>query len=166
MIELRDRRIVIDGTPTMIMAGEVHYFRVARAEWADRLDKLAEIGCRCVASYIPWLFHELPDGTFDLTGRTRPERDLGAFIDLCAERGLTFFARPGTVRHGRAQERGAAVPAVHRPSGDLPVGWDAAAAPTRDGRLPGRGLPRRGRPLVRRGDADPGRPASSPPAAP
>ena len=77
------------------MAGEVHYFRVARSQWADRLDKLLEVGCTCVASYIPWLFHELPDGTIDLTGRTRPERDLGAFIDLCTERDLTFFARPG-----------------------------------------------------------------------
>ena len=38
MIEIRQRRITIDGSPMMITAGELHYFRVARAEWASRLD--------------------------------------------------------------------------------------------------------------------------------
>ena len=145
MIELRDRRIVIDGSPTMIMAGEVHYFRVARAEWADRLDKLAEIGCRCVASYIPWLFHELPDGTFDLTGRTRPERDLGAFIDLCAERGLTFFARPGPFIMAELKNEGLPYRLYTDHPEISPVGWDSVAGTDVDGRLPGRVLPRRGR---------------------
>ncbi len=144
MINLRGRRILVDDTPTMIMAGEVHYFRVARAEWADRLDKLVEIGCTCVASYIPWLFHELADATFDLTGRTRPERDLGAFVDLCAERGLTFFARPGPFVMAELKNEGLPYRLYRRPSGDLAgrLGLGAGAHP--DGRLPGRGLPRRG----------------------
>ena len=95
MIQLRDHRILVDGRPVVVVSGEVHYFRLRRAEWAGRLDLLVEAGCTCVASYIPWLFHELPDGSLDLTGRTRPERDLGAFVDLCAAKGLTFLARPG-----------------------------------------------------------------------
>jgi beta-galactosidase len=130
MIELRARRIVVDGTPTMIMAGEVHYFRLARAEWANRLDLLVEIGCTCVASYIPWLFHELPDATFDLTGRTRPERDLGAFIDLAAERGLTFFARPGPFVMAELKNEGLPYRLYTDHPDIVPVGWDSLPPPT------------------------------------
>ena len=63
MIEISQRQIRIDGEPRIVMAGEVHYFRVARAEWGQRLDLLLEAGCDTVASYIPWICHELPDGT-------------------------------------------------------------------------------------------------------
>jgi len=131
MIELRNRRFVVDGRPTMVMAGEVHYFRVPRAEWAQRLDLLVEIGCTCVASYIPWLFHELPDATFDLTGRTRPERDLGAFVDLCAERGLTFFARPGPFVMAELKNEGLPYRLYTEHPEIVPVGWDAVPATTR-----------------------------------
>ena len=156
MIEMRGRRILLDGRPSLVLSGEVHYFRVARDEWADRLDRVLEVGCTCVASYIPWLFHELPDGSIDLTGRTRPERDLGAFIDLCAERGLDFFARPGPFVMAELKNEGLPYRLYSEHPEIVPVGWDGEPAPTRDGRLPGAGVPGRGRPLVRRGDAGPG----------
>ena len=68
-VRLEDRRIIIDGRPGDL-AGEVHYFRLARADWADRLDQCGLRWAAPLASYIPWLCHELPDGTIDLTGRT------------------------------------------------------------------------------------------------
>ncbi len=95
MIEISQRQIRIDGEPRIVMSGEVHYFRVARAEWSQRLDLLVEAGCDTVATYIPWIFHELPDGTLDVTGETRPERDIGAFIDLAAEKGCASSRGPG-----------------------------------------------------------------------
>ncbi|MHA7134239.1 beta-galactosidase [Oerskovia turbata] len=79
----------------LVLSGEIHYFRLDATEWEDRLDAAVETGLNAVATYIPWLAHELPDGTFDLTGRTRPELDLGRFLDLCADRGLAVIARPG-----------------------------------------------------------------------
>ncbi len=93
MIEVRSKQLIIDGEPQLVLAGEVHYFRVAREEWEHRLDLVQETGCNAVASYIPWLFHELPDGTIDVIGATRPERDIAAFIDACHTRGLWFIAR-------------------------------------------------------------------------
>ncbi len=72
MVEVRSRRILIGGEPVVVMAGEVHYFRVARDEWEDRIRSAKEVGCTAVASYIPWLWHELPDGTIDVTGRDPP----------------------------------------------------------------------------------------------
>ncbi|MGI8769785.1 MAG: beta-galactosidase, partial [Propionibacteriaceae bacterium] len=131
MITITDRRIRLDGTPALVLAGEIHYFRTARTDWADRVDKLVEIGCDCVASYIPWLFHELPDGTLDLTGRTAPERDLGAFIDLCADKGLTFFARPGPFVMAELKNEGLPYRLYRDHPEVIGVGWDGAPATTR-----------------------------------
>ena len=79
----------------LVLAGEVHYFRLDRADWADRLDDALDLGLTAVATYVPWLVHETADGGVDVTGRTRPELDVGAFLDLCGERGLAVVARPG-----------------------------------------------------------------------
>jgi beta-galactosidase len=131
VIALERARIVVDGEPRLVMAGEIHYFRVDRGQWEDRLDKLVEVGCSCVAAYIPWLFHELPDGSIDVTGRTRPERDLGAFIDLCADRGLTFLARPGPFVMAELKNEGIPYRVYREHPEVVPVGWDGAPAPTR-----------------------------------
>jgi beta-galactosidase len=131
MIEIKQREIRIDGRPSIVMSGEVHYFRVARAEWGQRLDLLVEAGCDTVASYIPWLFHELPDGTIDVTGATRDERDVGAFIDLAAEKGLRFLARPGPFVMAELKNEG--IPfRVYRDHPEIvPVGWDGRPATSR-----------------------------------
>jgi beta-galactosidase len=77
-----------------VVSGEVHYFRLDPGEWEDRLDKAVATGVTAVATYIPWLVHELPDGTFDF-GERHPHLDLARFLDLCATRGLAVVARPG-----------------------------------------------------------------------
>lgn len=128
---LERARILIDGEPRMVLAGEIHYFRLGREDWEDRIRAAVDSGLNAVASYIPWIWHELPDGTIDVTGETRPERDLGAFIDLCAEHGLWFIARPGPFQMAELKNEGLPHrlrrehPEIH------PVGWDGAPAPTR-----------------------------------
>ncbi|MGL1344714.1 beta-galactosidase, partial [Vibrio parahaemolyticus] len=47
----------------------MHYFRLARRDWENRLQLLKNSGFDTVATYIPWIWHELPDGDIDLTGR-------------------------------------------------------------------------------------------------
>ena len=94
-VAIRDRQILIDGRPRLILSAELHYFRLQRAVWADRLQLAGEAGCNAVSSYIPWLCHETQRGCVDLTGSSRPELDLPGFIDLCGEMGLMFVARPG-----------------------------------------------------------------------
>lgn len=131
MIDIRRKQLVIDGVPRIVLAGEVHYFRLARDEWADRVDKLAAAGCDTVASYIPWLVHELPDGTFDLAGRSRPENDLGAFIDLCASRGLRFLARPGPFVMAELKNEGLPYRLYTENPSIVPVSWDGSSVPSR-----------------------------------
>lgn len=130
MIELREGQFVIDGEPQVVMCGEVHYFRVPRAEWEQRLDLVVETGCRAVASYLPWLFHELPDGRIDVTGQTRPERDIAAFIDLCRDRDLWFVARPGPFVMAELKNEGLPY-RLYRDHPELrTVGWDGQVTPT------------------------------------
>jgi beta-galactosidase len=131
MIDLRDGRILIDGTPRLILCGEVHYFRLARRDWARRLTALRDAGLTAVASYIPWLWHELPDGTLDVTGLTRPERDVTAFIDLCRDLGLWFFARPGPFVMAELKNEGLPYRLYEQHPEIVPPTWDGRPVPTR-----------------------------------
>jgi beta-galactosidase len=73
-VTYQNKRILIDGKPVLVLAGEIHYFRLKCEDWQDRLDKAKAAGLNTIANYIPWMWHELPDGSLDVTGRTRPER--------------------------------------------------------------------------------------------
>ena len=88
-----------------------------------------------VASYIPWLWHELPDGTIDVTGATRAERDVAAFIDLCAEHGLWFVARPGPFVMAELKNEGLPYRLYTEHPEIVPIGWDGRKPPA-DRRLP------------------------------
>lgn len=131
MIEIRDKRLVIDGTPRILLSGEVHYFRLPRDEWADRLAKLKAAGGNTVASYIPWLSHEPEEGHFDLDGHTRAALDLPAFIDLCRDHDLSFLARPGPFIMAEMKNEGIPYYVYERHPEIIPAGWDGKQAPTR-----------------------------------
>ena len=130
MVEIRARRILVDGTPVVVMAGEVHYFRVPRHEWAARLALAKEIGCTAISSYIPWLWHETADGDIDVTGRTRPERDVAAFVDLCRDHGLWFVARPGPFVMAELKNEGIPYRVYDEHPEIVATGWDGRPAPT------------------------------------
>ncbi|HWP00430.1 MAG TPA: beta-galactosidase [Methylococcus sp.] len=131
MIEIHNRQIHVDGRPCLILSGEIHYFRLRREDWQDRLDKLKAAGCNAVASYIPWLCHEPVEGQIDLQGLTRPELDLGAFIDLCARNGLGFFARPGPFVMAELKNEGLPFWLYEKHPEILPVSWDGKPVTTR-----------------------------------
>jgi beta-galactosidase len=131
MIEITNREIRIDGEARLLISGEVHYFRLEREEWQDRLDKAKQAGCNAIASYIPWLVHELENGEIDLDGHSRAALDLGGFIDLCAENGLYFIARPGPFIMAELKNEGIPYRLYAEHPEIVPVGWDGKPAPTR-----------------------------------
>lgn len=131
MIDIRDKRIMIDDAPRLLISGEVHYFRLAREDWRDRLEKLKAAGANTVASYIPWLCHEPEKGHFDLDGHTRARLDLGAFIDLCHEMGLFFIPRPGPFIMAEMKNEGLPYYLYEDHPEIVPVGWDGKQAPTK-----------------------------------
>jgi beta-galactosidase len=131
MIEIRNKRIVIDGEPRIILCGEIHYFRLDPEDWQDRIDKLKAAGCNAVASYVPWLCHEPAEGEFDFTGRTHPRLNLVRFIDLCRENGLYFFVRPGPFIMAEMKNEGLPYWVYEKHPEIVPVGWDGRPAPTK-----------------------------------
>ncbi|QFT90521.1 Beta-galactosidase precursor [Bacillus sp. THAF10] len=139
MIEIKNKQIIIDGKPTLIMCGEIHYYRLNRKDWQDRIDNLKEAGCNAVATYVPWLCHEPVEGQFDLDGHTRPELDLGGFIDLCAKNDLYFFVRPGPFIMAEMKNEGIPYWVAKKHPEIVPLGWDGndATTPTLDYLAPG-----------------------------
>jgi len=99
-IELKKGEFVINGKPFFMFSGEIHYFRIPRDQWEDRIVKAKEAGLNTVSSYIPWGWHEPKEGKFDFDGSTKPERDFTGFIKLLRKHGLYFFCRPGPITHG------------------------------------------------------------------
>ncbi|MEU5725554.1 beta-galactosidase [Micromonospora sp. NPDC047738] len=128
---LRDRRILINGRPELLLAGEVHYFRLARVDWADRLDLLRDCGADTVATYVPWLWHELPDGSVDLIGRTHEQRDLAGFLDLAHQHGLRAVVRPGPFIMAEVKNEGIPYRVYDEHPHLLPTTWDGAPISTR-----------------------------------
>lgn len=81
-----------DGAPHQIISGALHYARVPAALWADRLARIAAMGCNTVETYVPWNFHQPHAGAeADFSG----DRDLGRFLDLAADADLDILVRPG-----------------------------------------------------------------------
>lgn len=131
MIELRQRQWIIDGAPRVLFSGEVHYFRLRRADWRDRLLDLRAAGAQAVASYLPWVAHELPDGSVDVTGRTADWRDVGAFCDLAHELGLYVIGRPGPYVMAELQHEGLPHRVLRRAAHDATT-WRGRQVPTAD----------------------------------
>uniref|UniRef100_A0A8C3TTH9 Galactosidase beta 1 like n=1 Tax=Catharus ustulatus TaxID=91951 RepID=A0A8C3TTH9_CATUS len=80
-----------DGAPFRYISGSIHYARVPRPAWRDRLLKMYLSGLSTVQVYVPWNYHETLPGVYDFTGN----RDVEAFLDLTAELGLLVILRPG-----------------------------------------------------------------------
>jgi len=112
------------------MCGEIHYYRLHKDEWQDRIDKLKAAGCNTVASYVPWSCHEPVEGQFDLNGKTRAELNLSAFIDLCVENGLYFIIRPGPFIMAEMKNEGIPSWLYEKNPHLIPIGWDERKATT------------------------------------
>lgn len=85
----------INDQPLLLQAGEIHYFRTPVDQWEQRLGLLKAAGFNALATYIPWLWHQVEEGKSDLDGHTHPMRNLAGFLDLAAEMGMYIIARPG-----------------------------------------------------------------------
>ncbi len=95
MLTFKDKVFYLNNKPILLMAGEIHYFRLDPGEWQNRIDLLKSAGFNMVATYIPWVIHELNEGDIDLDGHNHPRHNLKAFIELCEANGLYLFLRPG-----------------------------------------------------------------------
>jgi beta-galactosidase len=81
----------MDGKPFQIISGAIHYSRVPRAYWRDRLRKARAMGLNTVETYVFWNLHEPSPGVFDFSG----QNDIAEFIREAQHEGLFVILRPG-----------------------------------------------------------------------
>lgn len=81
----------LDGKPFQIISGEMHYERIPREYWRDRLKKARAMGLNTVSTYVFWNVHEPKPGAYDFAA----QNDVGAFIRTAQEEGLYVILRPG-----------------------------------------------------------------------
>ncbi len=129
MVTLENRRLLIDGEPKIIIAGEIHYYRLRKEEWQDRIEKLVRAGMNAVATYIPWLCHEEAEGEFDF-GTERDNLDIEGFIELCARNHLYVIARPGPFIMAEMKNEGIPYWVAEKYPHLVPEGWGGRKTPT------------------------------------
>ena len=81
----------LDGKPFQIISGAIHYERIPRAYWRDRLRKARAMGLNTVETYVFWNLSEPTQGHFDFTG----QNDIAEFIREAQQEGLYVVLRPG-----------------------------------------------------------------------
>ncbi|KAK1883107.1 Beta-galactosidase-1-like protein 2 [Dissostichus eleginoides] len=84
-------QLTLEGEPFRIIGGSIHYFRVPRAYWRERLIKMKACGLNTLTTYVPWSLHQPERGVFTF----HTQLDLEAYINLAAELGLWVILRPG-----------------------------------------------------------------------
>ena len=87
----KGEQFLLDGKPFQIISGSMHYPRVPRAYWRDRMRKLRAKGLNTLCTYCFWNLHEPERGKFDFTGNL----DVAAYIKTAQEEGLWVLLRPG-----------------------------------------------------------------------
>jgi beta-galactosidase len=83
--------LLLDGKPFQIISGEMHYPRVPREYWRDRLRKIRSMGLNTICTYVFWNLHEPEPGVFNFEGNL----DAAAFLRAAQEEGLWVLLRPG-----------------------------------------------------------------------
>ena len=84
-------QFLLDGKPFVIRSGAMHYPRVPRVYWRDRMRKMRALGLNTLETYVFWNLHEPHPGKFDFTGNL----DLAEYIRTAQSEGLWVLLRPG-----------------------------------------------------------------------
>ncbi|XP_062569955.1 beta-galactosidase-like isoform X6 [Saccostrea cucullata] len=90
-IDYLGNTFVKDGKSFRYISGSIHYMRVPKEYWKDRLMKMYAAGLDAVQFYIPWNFHEPEKGQYDFDG----QKDFVQFIKTAQEVGLLVLLRAG-----------------------------------------------------------------------
>ncbi|MGL4589288.1 MAG: beta-galactosidase [Mycoplasmatales bacterium] len=130
--EYNTKTFLVDGKPIIILAGEIHYYRLDPNDWQHALDELKNAGFNAVATYIPWCIHEQIEGDFDLTGKYKPQYDIIIFMELIKENDLFFIPRPGPFTMGEMVKDGIPTWVSEKHPECLIKSWNEAAATTVD----------------------------------
>jgi len=82
---------LLNGEPFVVKAAELHYPRIPKPYWDQRIKLCKALGMNTICLYTFWNSHEPKEGEFDFSG----QNDLAEFIRLCAENDMKVILRPG-----------------------------------------------------------------------
>jgi len=86
-----DKTFLLNGKPFVVKAAEVHYPRIPRAYWDQRIKMCKALGMNTLCIYIFWNIHEQKMGEFNFTDNN----DIRAFVKLAQQNGMYVIVRPG-----------------------------------------------------------------------
>lgn len=87
---LGDKDFLLDGKPFQIISGEMHYPRVPKEAWRERMKMAKAMGLNTIGTYVFWNLHEPQKGKFDFTGNN----NIAEFVKMAKEEGLWVILRP------------------------------------------------------------------------
>ncbi|XP_025410648.1 beta-galactosidase-like, partial [Sipha flava] len=90
-IDYENNEFIKDGKVFQYVSGSLHYFRVPRSYWRDRIRKMKAAGLNTVSTYIEWSFHEPYSGIYDFDGQA----DFEHFLTILKEEDMLVLIRPG-----------------------------------------------------------------------
>lgn len=89
---IKGGNFLYDGKPIQIHSGEMHFARVPKAYWRQRLQMMKAMGLNTVATYVFWNYQEPSPGVWDFK---TDNRDIAEFVKIAAEEGMMVILRPG-----------------------------------------------------------------------
>ncbi|XP_048244851.1 beta-galactosidase-like [Haliotis rufescens] len=90
-IDYSEDTFVKDGESFRYISGSIHYTRVPRVHWKDRLMKIYAAGLNTIQTYVPWNLHQRQPFQSDFSGNL----DFVSFVKLAQDVGLLVILRPG-----------------------------------------------------------------------
>jgi len=91
-----------NGQPWLPVMGEFHYVRYPSQEWERQLIAMKSGGLSIVATYVLWVNHENPKGTWKWDG----DEDLRRFVQLCQKHSLYVWLRAGPYCNAESRNGG------------------------------------------------------------
>jgi len=82
---------LLNGKPFVIRAAELHYPRIPKEYWEQRIQMCKAMGMNTICIYLFWNLHEQKQDQFDFTG----QNDVAAFVRLVQKNGMYCNVRPG-----------------------------------------------------------------------
>ncbi|MDI3321468.1 glycoside hydrolase family 35 protein [Pinibacter soli] len=87
---LGDFSFLLDGKPFQMISGEIHYPRVPREAWRQRMKMAKAMGLNTIGTYVFWNVHEPQKGQYDFKGNS----NIAEFVKIAQEEGLWVVLRP------------------------------------------------------------------------
>ncbi|MDV6219569.1 beta-galactosidase [Flavitalea sp. BT771] len=87
---LGDSVFLLDNRPFQMICGEMHYARIPREAWRQRMKMAKAMGLNTIGTYVFWNIQEPEKGKFDFSGNN----DIAAFVRTAQEESLWVVLRP------------------------------------------------------------------------